>query len=336
LKVYDFITRDIPTTLMDQTLIHNKVGRPSTIINEIRQLDNDTCELYINNNKGKSERCVFDAKHRTEVENRRWSWISDKNSSFKNAYRYYVVSWEGPLHRYIMELNHIPRPSPRHSVDHINRNTLDNRLRNLRWATQTEQNENRDKVSRKGNAQPLPDGICHSDLPKYVTYNTDNCGPGGSKRRFFRVEKHPELRRRALPVWSSSKSVKVSLRDKLAQAYTYLRELGDTFERMPEFVEKELDKNVLCREGDFVLLRSMMPDYVNFCKARGNRGCKFEIDLRVATPRVRKSTSGSQNVSLRAKYESMRELYRTLVESAALEEPMRAQLLAKTDIGISH
>lgn len=317
------------STTEQDTLIQNKIGRPCTITNEIRQLDDETCELYINNNRGRENRSIFDAKHRTDVENRRWSWISDKNSSFKNKYTYYVVSWEGPLHRFIMELNHIPRPSPDHSVDHINRNTLDNRLQNLRWATQSEQNENRDKVSRKGNAQPLPDGISHSDLPKYVTYNTDSCGPGGSKRHFFRVEKHPELRRRGLPVWSSSKSVNVSLRDKLTQAYTYLRELGDTFERVPEFAEKEVDKNVLCREGDFVLLRSMMPEYVNFCKARKNRGCKFEIDLRVATPRVRKSTTSSQEVSLRAKYERMREIYDTLLQSANIEESVRAQLLTK-------
>ena len=314
------------STAEQDTLIQNKIGRPCTITNEIRQLDDETCELHINNNKGREDRSIFDAKHCEQVQLRRWH-LSKENE--KGTHYVFGVGGTSPLHRFIMELNHIPRPSPDHSVDHINRNTLDNRLQNLRWATQSEQNENRDKVSRKGNAQPLPDGISHSDLPKYVTYNTDSCGPGGSKRHFFRVEKHPELRRRGLPVWSSSKSVNVSLRDKLTQAYTYLRELGDTFERVPEFAEKEVDKNVLCREGDFVLLRSMMPDYVNFCKARNNRGCKFEIDLRVATPRVRKSTSSSQEVSLRAKYERMREIYDTLLRSANIEESVRAQLLTK-------
>ena len=46
------------------------------------------------------------------------------------------------LHR-LLALHFIPNPENKYSVDHENRDKLDNRLCNLRWYTRTEQNNNR-------------------------------------------------------------------------------------------------------------------------------------------------------------------------------------------------
>ena len=49
------------------------------------------------------------------------------------------------IHRLIAEA-YIPNPDNKPTVDHINRNRLDNRLENLRWATVVEQVNNRENT----------------------------------------------------------------------------------------------------------------------------------------------------------------------------------------------
>jgi hypothetical protein len=107
------------------------------------------------------------------------------------------------------------------SVDHINRDPLDNRICNLRVATLKEQMQNTNGVilgtkrDRKWNARQLPDGIEQSMLRKYVVYYSEIYDQkSGKMREFFKVEKHPKLQK----PWMSSKSGKVSTLEKLEQA----------------------------------------------------------------------------------------------------------------------
>ena len=255
---------------------------------------------------------------------RKYNWYAYKpNQNCNNPdakLKHYIkkstsLEW---LHENVMHLNNIHKPDDnRYSIDHINRDTLDNRVVNLRWATQSEQNMNTDKRVRKYNAKELPEGILPEHIPKWVTYNKEVYNKEtGATREFFRIEKHPTMKD-----WASSKSNKVSIQDKLAETYKNLEESGDPFEHpimkfkysgceKPDYVKSyDKDPNVLETDGDFVLKRDMIPKYVNFVKETDKRGCKFEI----AIPKQKRwSTSGSKKVSLENKYNTMISRYNTM------------------------
>ena len=115
------------------------------------------------------------------------------------------------------------------SIDHINRNKLDNRQINLRPLDQSNQNRNTDKRNRKYNAKPLPDGINQSDLPKFVTYNAEYKENADGERvmfrDYFRIETHPSQNGK---IWSTSKSAQYTIREKLQQAINHLRILDQS------------------------------------------------------------------------------------------------------------
>jgi hypothetical protein len=78
------------------------------------------------------------------------------------------------------------------------------------------------KRNRKHSAQSLPKGLEHHMMKKYVVYYREWIDRSHTKEReYFKIEKHPDLPKS----WTSSKSSKVKLSDKLAEANKIVDEL---------------------------------------------------------------------------------------------------------------
>jgi hypothetical protein len=165
-----------------------------------------------------------------EIEGRKVTWFIMKNGYVAAHIMINNKLTNIYLHQYLM--NYYGHGQGQNSIDHINRNKLDNRLINLRISTQSEQNENRGKLSRKYNAKQLPDGLEQFDLPKYVIYYKEKHGNG--TREYFTVEKHPiqNLKEKGIENektlqlknkrWATTKAVGISIHEKLNQAKEYI------------------------------------------------------------------------------------------------------------------
>ena len=151
-----------------------------------------------------------------EIENNN----GEKMTFFKNGTNY-ILSHFGTsgihIHQIITGCYGNGKGTKNISVDHIDQDPLNNTYDNLRVVSQEVQQQNTKgikegtKRARKKTAKPLPDGITEDMVKKYVYYSNEKYGKNNKLRTYFCVC-HPKLET------TSSKSEKVSILEKLAQA----------------------------------------------------------------------------------------------------------------------
>jgi hypothetical protein len=143
------------------------------------------------------------------------------------------------IHQVILNCYGNGRGTATISVDHIDRNPLNNKLSNLRTANLFTQQQNTKGIAigtlrARSSQKELPEGLTYEMMNKFVYYNSEVYNKEENKtREFFRVE-HPNLPH----PWSTTKSGKVSIQEKLAQA----NRVADDAERgiLPQNVTKSI------------------------------------------------------------------------------------------------
>ncbi len=194
----------------------NKVGRKPRPIcyKDVTYNDKQYIVGTITSNKG-LVKFIFDKEFEEKVKGMSWfvtssGYISSHHSIEKH------IRGQLLLHRFILDVPYFPGKGAKETVDHINRNPLDNRKENLRIVSQTEQNLNQKKKPRNNVQLPETSGITPDDIPRHVWYIKANGAHGDRFAIEFKTENL---------VWKSSSSKKLSLQEKLTQAKQKLEEL---------------------------------------------------------------------------------------------------------------
>lgn len=201
-----------------KTGYRNSGRKPGIIDYRFVSYNNKEYVVGIIQYKGTDVQFVFDRDDFEKVEKRPWHLSSGKyiGSTF---YLDGGVKIELYLHNLIMNRNAFNGKGQKETVDHINRNGLDNRKENLRIVSQSQQNINQPKKKRN---VILPEGcpIKPDEIPKHIWYVRAQ-GQHGDR---FAIEFKTEG-----ICWKTTSSKAVSLKQKLEQAKVKLAELYDQY-----------------------------------------------------------------------------------------------------------
>lgn len=171
---------------------------------------------------------VIDTEEFIKVKNYSWHYVA-------NGYVSHGLQIDGKkkelyLHNMVMDRLVFPGKGTKESVDHINRNGLDNRKENLRIVTQSAQNINQ-KQKERHIELPADSGININDIPKHVWY----IKPNGAHGERFGIDLKTEKIK-----WKTTSAKNVSLKDKLQSAKNQLQIY---YQQFPYLNPSSEDKN---------------------------------------------------------------------------------------------
>lgn len=178
--------------------IRNKTGRPA-LGNTFEEYNTYVQGSIIS--KGHPLLFKIDKDDLEKVKSRNWFAASDYIGSNITIGGVRKILY---LHNFIMNNIVFPGRGAKSSIDHINRDGLDNRKENLRLVTQTQQNLNQKKKKRTAT---LPEGI--AEIPTHIWYVKAN---GGHGDRFGIDLKTEKIK------WKGSSSKKLTIQQKLDEA----------------------------------------------------------------------------------------------------------------------
>lgn len=112
----------------------------SDAVHKYKIIDNEHIEFYIKNRKGKIFKILVDIDVFDEIKEYSWhtTWKKDAKSYYVSRTIYLGTENNRAKYETVFLHNHIMRQPKGKVVDHINHNTLDNRVSNLRIANKAQ------------------------------------------------------------------------------------------------------------------------------------------------------------------------------------------------------